>query len=255
MGLQLQMFTEHLCSAIKRALARRPAPLSESIARLNRQLNEYALLAFDDLCRNRGDVQASYVCEVLVQVSEFASQLASTSPGLLALIRISLEADLQQRLSQSSSVSVPRTASSPTIYPLQPQPAVSIAKKGQLLAPELSDTSAENGLPNREVAHTADTAGENGVLRGIEPQARAESSEQTNRRAMVDGFIDKMLAEKARSITRKNIWTVAGYRHQSEFERFQRGDNRTTQTAIAKFNRVLKMKPDDFIRVLDKTGK
>jgi hypothetical protein len=77
----------------------------------------------------------------------------------------------------------------------------------------------------------------------------------SDRRAVVDGFISK-LAEAGRRITRKDIWTVAGYTDRTEFERFQRGDARTTQSAITSFNRVLNLKPEDFIRTLEKkTGK
>ena len=67
----------------------------------------------------------------------------------------------------------------------------------------------------------------------------------------MDGFIANLL-EAGRKITRKEIWTVAGYKDATEFERFQRGDNRSTQSAIAVFTRVLNMKPADFIKVLDK---
>lgn len=77
----------------------------------------------------------------------------------------------------------------------------------------------------------------------------------TDRRAAIDTFISKV-SEAGRKITRKDIWTVAGYKDRTEFERFQRGDTRTTQSATANFNRVLNVKPEDFIRDLEKkTGK
>jgi hypothetical protein len=81
------------------------------------------------------------------------------------------------------------------------------------------------------------------------------SKSEPERRALVDGFIASLL-EAGRKITRKDIWTVAGYKDATEFERFQRGDDRTTKSAITAFTRVLNMKPADFILVLDKkTGK
>jgi len=72
-----------------------------------------------------------------------------------------------------------------------------------------------------------------------------------DRRAAVDTFISK-LAEAGHRITRTNIWTVAGYTHRTEFERFQRGDTRTTRSAASSFNRVLGMKPEDFVMALQK---
>jgi hypothetical protein len=51
-------------------------------------------------------------------------------------------------------------------------------------------------------------------------------------------------------IRRKDIWTVAGYKDRTEFERFQRGDFRN-QTAVGKFRRVLAMQPADFIQALN----
>lgn len=83
------------------------------------------------------------------------------------------------------------------------------------------------------------------------PQTSVPNGSAANQRAVVDGFIAK-LAEAGHKITRKNFWTVAGYKDRTEFERFQRGDTRTTQSATASFNRVLRMKPEDFIRALEK---
>jgi hypothetical protein len=77
------------------------------------------------------------------------------------------------------------------------------------------------------------------------------STNKTDRRAAVDRFIAKV-AEAGYKITRKDIWTVAGYKNSTDFERFQRADRRTTETAAANFTRVLRMKPGDFIRALQK---
>jgi hypothetical protein len=77
------------------------------------------------------------------------------------------------------------------------------------------------------------------------------TSTATDRRAAVDNFIAK-LADAGRKITRKDIWTVAGYKNPTEFERFQRADRRTTESAIANFNRVLRMKPEEFLRAIQK---
>jgi hypothetical protein len=72
-----------------------------------------------------------------------------------------------------------------------------------------------------------------------------------SRRELIDTFIAK-LTEAGRKITRKDIWTVAGYKNRTEFERFQRGDARTTRSAIANFERVLGMAPEEFIRNLER---
>jgi hypothetical protein len=80
-------------------------------------------------------------------------------------------------------------------------------------------------------------------------ETRSEDGSGTTR-AMIEAFMTKM-AESGRKITRKNIWTVAGYKDRTEFQRFQSGSPRTTQSATLSFNRVLKMKPEDFIQTLN----
>jgi hypothetical protein len=73
----------------------------------------------------------------------------------------------------------------------------------------------------------------------------------TDRRAAIDSFISNM-RDKGRNITRKNIWMAAGYKDETEFERFQRGARRATKRATQKFIDILRMSPEDFIRLLDK---
>jgi hypothetical protein len=99
-------------------------------------------------------------------------------------------------------------------------------------------------------------------LIGKEP-ARIEAGVVTDDReangkswnARIDGFIET-LSKTGRKITRKHIWMVAGYKSRTEFERFQRCDPRTTKSAAASFQRVLSMKPEEFIQALDrKTAK
>jgi hypothetical protein len=92
-----------------------------------------------------------------------------------------------------------------------------------------------------------------------EPEAESQrlgprlvvSADKADRRAAVDSFIAKA-AEAGYKITRKDIWTVAGYKNPTEFERFQRADRRTTESAVANFTRVLRMKPEDFLQALQK---
>jgi hypothetical protein len=57
------------------------------------------------------------------------------------------------------------------------------------------------------------------------------------------------MAQAGTKVKRKDIWLVAGYKDPTEFERFQRGDNRN-QSATSTFNRVLGMEPQDFLKLL-----
>lgn len=84
-----------------------------------------------------------------------------------------------------------------------------------------------------------------------QPTTAANGQTGTDRRAAIDAFIGK-LAEAGHRITRKDIWTVAGYEDPTEFERFQRGASRATRSAAMAFNRVLNMEPRDFIQLLEK---
>jgi hypothetical protein len=72
------------------------------------------------------------------------------------------------------------------------------------------------------------------------------------RRLLVDKFIARVFDSTGRKITRKNIWTAAGYKEATDFERFQRNDKRTTKAAMATFTRILSMEPEVFERILDK---
>jgi hypothetical protein len=73
------------------------------------------------------------------------------------------------------------------------------------------------------------------------------SRNSADRRAAINAFILNV-TKSGRRITRKDIWTVAGYHDPTEFERFQRGDSRTTKSATTAFDRVLGMKPEAFIQ-------
>ena len=70
-------------------------------------------------------------------------------------------------------------------------------------------------------------------------------------RALIDAFIVR-LSEAGRKISRKDIWTAAGYKGATEFQRFQRSDTRKTKSAAKAFDRILNMGTVDFIALLDK---
>lgn len=69
----------------------------------------------------------------------------------------------------------------------------------------------------------------------------------TRRRKAIETFIESVQAA-GRKITRKDIWTVAGYSAPSEFERYQRADARTTKRAERTFTQLLTMSAADFIK-------
>jgi hypothetical protein len=70
-------------------------------------------------------------------------------------------------------------------------------------------------------------------------------------RSRIDAFITGV-NETGAKVTRTDIWTVAGYSDPTEFERFQRGDQKTTTSAKQNFNRVLSMTPEVFLDALKK---
>jgi hypothetical protein len=74
--------------------------------------------------------------------------------------------------------------------------------------------------------------------------------DESDPRARIDRFIDGVLRETGRPITRTDIWRTAGYKEATEFERFQRG--RGSAGSAAKFNRILNLKPNEFLERLDK---
>lgn len=88
---------------------------------------------------------------------------------------------------------------------------------------------------------------------GTSPSSQAPHTTDIigNRRLAVAAFI-KSVSQAGRKITRKTIWTFAGYKHPTEFERFQRNDTRTTRSAITNFSRILNMAPEKLIELLDK---
>jgi len=114
-----------------------------------------------------------------------------------------------------------------------------------------------NPEPQRETNHE----GERIPNDCADPEPGGDESDPTEAGPMVNGtnkplvdtYIEKVLAHNGgERITRKNIWMVAGYRDATEFERFQRGDPKTTEAAKAAFKRVLGMKPEAFIELLRK---
>jgi hypothetical protein len=91
--------------------------------------------------------------------------------------------------------------------------------------------------------------------RSLASTIKAPDVEPANRKAAVNDFIERVREETGYKAKRKDIWTVLGYRVSTEFERWQRNDPRTTKTATDKFNRILKIKPKDFVEMLKRPVK
>jgi hypothetical protein len=76
------------------------------------------------------------------------------------------------------------------------------------------------------------------------PDANTASSNPTDRRAMVDAYIEEVRRKKSKRITRKAIWSAAGYQTRTEFERWERRDAKhPNQAADDNFTRILREKP------------
>jgi hypothetical protein len=91
-----------------------------------------------------------------------------------------------------------------------------------------------------------------GSIESCNPIARPQPpSGEINRNeaSRIKGFMEQVLAVSNEKITKTNIWRVAGYKHRTEFERYQRGKG--SKAAKEVFNRVLSMTPADFLKALE----
>lgn len=65
-----------------------------------------------------------------------------------------------------------------------------------------------------------------------------------DRRAAVDAYIEEVFRETNKRITRRDIWQAARYASRTEFERWERNDQkRPNQSAHEQFSRILSQKP------------
>jgi hypothetical protein len=65
-----------------------------------------------------------------------------------------------------------------------------------------------------------------------------------DRRARVNGYIEEVLRKTGRRITRKDIWSKAGYKSRTEFERWERHDEKHPNKAADRiFSQILREKP------------
>jgi hypothetical protein len=85
------------------------------------------------------------------------------------------------------------------------------------------------------------------------PKNGTSTKDSDTPRERVEAFMNKM-QEHGNPITKSDIWRVAGYHDATEFERFQRGDDRTTAGSRSKFDRILGLDAQDFMKRLEKLG-
>jgi len=70
------------------------------------------------------------------------------------------------------------------------------------------------------------------------------SYDGSGRRAAVDEYIEEVFSKTKKRITRKDIWTAARYKSRTEFERWERNDQKNpNQSAHERFTKILKEKP------------
>jgi hypothetical protein len=69
-------------------------------------------------------------------------------------------------------------------------------------------------------------------------------SKLKDRRAMVKAYIEEVRTKTGKRITKKDIWSKAGYKSRAEFERWERQDpKRPNKAANDTFTRILREKP------------
>ncbi len=74
--------------------------------------------------------------------------------------------------------------------------------------------------------------------------AQNVESKSTDRRTMVKAYIEEVRSKTGKRITKKDIWSKAGYQTRTEFERWERQDGKhPNQAADENFTRILREKP------------
>jgi len=121
----------------------------------------------------------------------------------------------------------------------------------ELRQPTLVELAADMGDRLSRVAG----GGVRGALHASAQQAAATNSDKgtnTNRRAMVDAFLEKCNQVASFKIIRKHVWQAAGHKQPRQFQYWQAGDHRATLTDDQNFRRILSMNRADFIALLKK---
>jgi hypothetical protein len=120
------------------------------------------------------------------------------------------------------------------------QPTHVISAPGQATKPtgEASKVSAQKALEASESGsrpqHRVSRA------QNSDKTAQGVESEPVDRHAMVDAYIEEVRSKSGKPITRKDIWSKAGYKSRTEFERWERRDPKHPNKAADKtFTRIL----------------
>lgn len=109
----------------------------------------------------------------------------------------------------------------------------------------------EGHVPHYASKRRRDAAQSPSLTAETSPPIQGEAPQSgISNRGRIDSFILKM-ANSGLKVKRKDIWQVAGYADRTEFERFQRGEERN-KTASMNFNRILNLESADFRRLLAK---
>jgi hypothetical protein len=100
-----------------------------------------------------------------------------------------------------------------------------------------------------EQSHPGSTGGSTGtganqaegsIVQNSEKTTQTVESKSTDRKALVKAYIEEVRAKKSKRITRKDIWTAAGYQTRTEFERWERQDPKNpNKAANDTFTRIL----------------
>jgi hypothetical protein len=78
-----------------------------------------------------------------------------------------------------------------------------------------------------------------------------ESGGHTTNRELIEQFIDAVLVASGKTISKTDVWRVAGYSDATQFERFQREKNVSSGSSV-KFKRILRLSPAEFLDRLSK---
>jgi hypothetical protein len=196
-----------------------------------------------------------------------AAEPAAAPLTLIAVTNVAVSATLvpaPEAPPQPEPVTAPVAGAPPTPEPVSAANALSIAAPEPSAAPAAPAATPPVEIspgaileePERPVSSTAEIpvpAPPNEEASASAPQATEDTasveSSAIDNRAIVDAFIGKVLAEKGTRITRKNIYNVAGYRDQTGFLNFQRGE--CPPALRNKFMGILTLPPEEFLKRLE----
>ena len=98
--------------------------------------------------------------------------------------------------------------------------------------------------PQAHAGNTGEGAGPS-TATITDPNAHAVGQGKSgDRRAAVNAYIEEVLTQRGKRITRTHIWKQAGYKTRTEFEKWERNDpKKVNKTANERFTAILTQKP------------